>query len=817
LEELVMNTTSRATEFPAPPYEFIDIVEELEENATDPAQVLRIGRYIDELLTTPLCRAWVAWLKSLRVRVVEIIERKGVAGALGDGDLNAEDLKRLLLDPQSLTRLSPASAISSGAATVTPSPAGPGGVSSPGGAPAGSSYFFASLSGLLKKEAVSLALAALVLIGFGLGLAESQRRVGRQLHDVAARLGQVVKNTAASTVESQDRDFKKLAEQLKAVASSNEDLVGRLGQLVRRGAGPPGSSQSAGPFVFGGSQWPSESPSLRVPFARGGKAVVLGVSHTRGKEEIFAAEAAERFSEEVLVKLLGFRRDSIKLLTDKPAAETDSANGSNTTRQQVTAQDARAALRWLRQVARPEDFVVLFVACHGDKTAAGEDRPPELAFRLSGEDQYAAAEMLSSFVQVPSQLKLAVVDTCFSGLLEDLAARARTQAERAMGDGQTTRPYMPIILSSASSLELSTWYRPERIGVFQAALLESLFNAAEVERVKDGQLEPWELREAVQDRAKRILDELAAGAEAPIPDAPHVGLYTENMGRFPLFAHSPQHLPRLTLVGTAIQRSQITISGTTVEPGLNLLRIPWGGYYWLECFQEEWEGGATAVTIKCSPGWAADSQRETIRVVVKRPNQPDWEKEIRAAEMLPHKVVHLPRVTEPQARPAQHSPLRITRISQQEGRIAGIVDLEKLAHGDDAGPYEVLVTVKTDVYYPHPYVESRASIMPGGRWEVEHIVRGSERSVAAVLIPKGKEIQQLDRLGYVTTVEQLRPFAAFPDAITEVSYLPEYSAERQPEASVRRPVGNERAPLPLDVEPRVPGPPSDSSNFRSSR
>jgi hypothetical protein len=127
------------------------------------------------------------------------------------------------------------------------------------------------------------------------------------------------------------------------------------------------------------------------------------------------------------------------------------------------------------------------------------------------------------------------------------------------------------------------------------------------------------------------------------------------------------------------------------------------------------------------------------------------------------------------AQGTQHLEVKITRVSQRDGTIAGMVRGLK---GADCGNYTILVLIKTDCYYPHPFVGSLAAIKPNGHWEVRHVVRGGEQRVAAVVLPRETKIAALTRQGYIPRLEQVRAFAAAPDAIDELEYQSEYAAAR---------------------------------------
>jgi hypothetical protein len=141
--------------------------------------------------------------------------------------------------------------------------------------------------------------------------------------------------------------------------------------------------------------------------------------------------------------------------------------------------------------------------------------------------------------------------------------------------------------------------------------------------------------------------------------------------------------------------------------------------------------------------------------------------------VVPNKAASPPRVNEKLR-------VQITRVSQQDGKIRGIANLQGLPGSEDPAKYSVLVFIRSDVYYPHPFLESYAKIKANGTWEVDHIVRGSEKKVAAVLVrtdlltPRLR-ISFLANQGYAAQKMQLESIQAAPDGLDEIEYQAEYS------------------------------------------
>ncbi|MHC4399026.1 MAG: hypothetical protein ACYTG0_05030 [Planctomycetota bacterium] len=131
--------------------------------------------------------------------------------------------------------------------------------------------------------------------------------------------------------------------------------------------------------------------------------------------------------------------------------------------------------------------------------------------------------------------------------------------------------------------------------------------------------------------------------------------------------------------------------------------------------------------------------------------------------------------------------VRITRISASGGVIEGeVANLPGLAND-----YVVAVYVKTDDWYIHPFTGSTAPIGENGQWRIDHVLRGGEQQLAAVVLRRSAD-PPAPRLG------SLDPLPAV--AKTTVPYQREYEPPRKPterEGTGRqRPKQRHEAPTP---------------------
>ncbi|MHC4399025.1 MAG: hypothetical protein ACYTG0_05025 [Planctomycetota bacterium] len=94
--------------------------------------------------------------------------------------------------------------------------------------------------------------------------------------------------------------------------------------------------------------------------------------------------------------------------------------------------------------------------------------------------------------------------------------------------------------------------------------------------------------------------------------------------------------------------------------------------------------------------------------------------------------------------------VRITRISANRGFIKG--DTANLP--GPASEYVVAVYVEADKWYIHPFIGKTAPIGENGQWRIDHVLRGNERQLSAVVLPSTLELPtpQLRSLGDLPAV-----------------------------------------------------------------
>ncbi|MHC4399024.1 MAG: caspase family protein [Planctomycetota bacterium] len=463
---------------------------------------------------------------------------------------------------------------------------------------------------------------------------------------------------------------------------------------------------------------------------------MIVVSEAPGKEKIPAASDADRFCEEILVRRLGFERDNIFFLTD----ETGNGKGERFPRKSATRSNVERTLEEVAERTAPGDFVLTYVVAHGEKNAEGK-----LVIRLQDES-YLIEELLAQLTMAAPQLKLVVLDCCFSGRvsLTGLAdqARERTRDKRA----DVEKLYPPIVLTSASASERS-WFEGDS-GIFQRSLLSAFEN---VDEVRGELLTPDEIHR----RVRRELEKRVRSLSREIVQEPLL-LFTESMRDVPLFLSGEAELGRLKLVGDGLERAAIEINGSEVRPGLH-------GRYLRQLLPDNGEYGAShqLVVRGFLPRW--DNE---IHVKVETEDGRDFEIAFRSTETIPEKIVRLP------AGPAAESPsdpqIQIAGISQRKGLITGrVFGVPTESYKD----YEVVVFIKTDCYYPHPYMGKRVPVEDGGDWQVEHVPRGAEQRIAALLIPRGETLPALEPQGRVENLGAVTPRAK---AYDDLPYRSEY-------------------------------------------
>ena len=116
----------------------------------------------------------------------------------------------------------------------------------------------------------------------------------------------------------------------------------------------------------------------------------------------------------MLVKQLDYRREETRLVSnlhrDTPTDVVREVRNHGS----PTASEIRGGLEWLEATANPGDFVVLFIAGHGE---VGESQ--ELSFICEDGQRLPASELIESLARMPNVVKLVIIDSCFSGVSED--------------------------------------------------------------------------------------------------------------------------------------------------------------------------------------------------------------------------------------------------------------------------------------------------------------------------------------------------------------------------------------------------------------
>ena len=141
----------------------------------------------------------------------------------------------------------------------------------------------------------------------------------------------------------------------------------------------------------------------------------------------------------------------------------------------------------LKQRARPDDLLVLFLSGHGVQDEQNETYyfvTAKAAFSSLRAQQYSGClsfEDFAVFSQVPCR-KLVILDTCHSGAIEPLRQRNLKTALRAMQDD------LVLTLTASEGNQEAVEDRQKQLGRFTARLLEALAGSAdrEVDGNRDG-------------------------------------------------------------------------------------------------------------------------------------------------------------------------------------------------------------------------------------------------------------------------------------------------------------------------------------------
>jgi hypothetical protein len=592
----------------------------------------------------------------------------------------------------------------------------------------------------------------------------------RHFAEIARKLDEAIKVNAEllSVVRQSQENSTALQErvaQMEDVAKASDALMSEMRQVQQASQKSQQEMldrlvQLSGQRVNLAERWLSAGPppQLRIPYAAGRKlAVVVGVSNAPPRDPIKAAEDAVEFYKQILVGQLGFYPAEIKLLSDA-APDPQSPDAFMPVQTLPTGEKLTEALDWLRDIAEPSDFAVLFIACHGE--VEPRDGASELMFVLKGGERFSAKQLFARFAAARCEVKLAIVDTCFSGLAQ------RVQADALLSGTRGKTPRIPVLLSSTSPTERS-WFHPgTQRGVFQLALRRTLAEADLADANGDRYLTPNEIKRRLEMHMGTLLH------DAPEPQVPQFWLPPGTAGDFPLFAlGQTAQFGRLTLVGEGLGEARVKVEGQEIQQGFNQL-FPGRAAeqaYGVHVTQENRPGGQIGILMTGFPLSA-----QPYRLTVERKDGTVWHGQVELSSSSPTRVVQLPGKPGGEDVAPQKLGIKITHISQRDGTISGVVHGVK--KGDES-KYRVLLLIKTDVWYVHPYLESYATIKEGGKWEFEHIVRGSERRVAAVLIPAETKIPALDHNGYVIRLDELKPHLVNPETLDELEYQPEFNIQ----------------------------------------
>jgi len=639
------------------------------------------------------------------------------------------------------------------------------------------------------------AIAAAILVAVGLGWWDRARVATKYDGELAAASRQMEAMKPASEAATQQMRASEQKWEVKSheLASAMEQLraasreTAALNKVVQ-------DSQAAGERLrMGGGEAPPRR--LNVPYCSGKtRPVVVADRSAPGREDIFADRDAARFIKQVLVDQLAVPAASIELLSNKdldPILRQFGVEG---------LQSRRATRTVLQQImdglkaASPNDFVMVNVICHGERDSLGR-------VLLQLEDgPLPVEELLAQLNLIPCALKFCIVDACFSAAVsrEGIGDLTRTLAARRTQQGAGQPLYPAIFLSSASSDGRSYHSEKMQSGVFQWALREVFRDAVGFSPTQRGYLSPADIEQRLNVRVAQLL------AGHGVKETAQICLWSDGMKWLPLFAaaDAPPPFGKLTVIGSGLSEARIEIDDRAVPPGFSLHQ-PSGEQFAIEPYWAFRVSGSKAVdeeVVVLGLPLASHQYRLTVTTRDGRTRSSSF----RLTNTGANQTVELgaqSAVATPPGKPT----IRITKISQREGRICGLV-----SGVAEPERYAVLVLIKTSEWYPHPYVGDFARIAVDGSWELPHVVRGSESRICALLVRKeDAKVPILERQGYVVQLEQL-------GSITVVMEDLEYQSEYRRVAE-QRTTGQSESPAPDSPPPSPPGkgvppppPPPDS-------
>jgi len=549
--------------------------------------------------------------------------------------------------------------------------------------------------------------------------------------------------------------------------------------------------QSGGAHLRAGG---GEAPPRRldVPYCTGKvRALVVGVRAAPGAKEIFAGRDAARFTKQVLIDQLAVSPDDIELLAGEDLTPTLRQLGAERLPSRQATQTAlQQALEDLKS-AGPNDFVIVNVICHGERDSRGR-----VLLQLA-DGSLPAEEVLARLNLVPCALKLCIVDACFGAAVswQGVGDRARTLAARQTQPGPGQPLYPAIFLSSASSDQKSYHSEETQGSVFQQALREVFREAGDLSSARRGYVSPADVEQRLNVRVAQLL---AGHGEK---ETAQICLWSDGMKLLPLFAaaDAPPPFGKLTIVGPELSDARIEMDGRLVTPGFTLHQ-PSGDLFAVEPYWAFRVSGGSAAgerIVVLGLSLAPHPYRLAVTTRDGRAHASSF-RLTRSGATQTIELGAPARVATPPGEPA----IRITKISQREGRVCGLV-----SGVADPEHYSVLVLIKTSEWYPHPYLEDSAKIAADGSWELAHVVRGSESRIAALLVRReDAEVPILRQQGYVVQLAQLGGITV---AKEELEYQSEFRrVEGHGSSGKAEPPASDAPPVPLSGGWVPPPPPS---------
>ena len=360
--------------------------------------------------------------------------------------------------------------------------------------------------------------------------------------------------------------------------------------------------------------------------------------------------------------------------------------------------------------------------------------------------------------------------------------------------------YLPVLLTSASPQGRSWFREKDRSGVFQQALRETLRNAA-----YERSLSPEQLQQRIAGRMAQLLRQYQV-----YPPTPQIQLASEAMSGMPLFVPEESTiLGQLTLAGEGLTDARIEIDGQEIRAGMSRHYIPVSTSSDPDAEGRQEEYCVVRVELESQrkqsfllTGFPLRQRHEYVVRVTTQDGR-SLKQPVRFSEQLSVQTFDVPSALAKET-PAGKPSVRITKVSQREGRICGLV-----SGVADPQHYCVLVLIKTDVWYVHPYLGNSAEVASDGSWEVPHVVRGSEFEIAALLVhEEDTKVDVLERQGYVVQLMQLGSITVAKQLF---KYQPEYRrVGEQPTAGQPESPASNSAPLPRPGEAVPPPPPPDA-------